>query len=197
MARRSDNTREEIKKMAVQAGLEILAESGLGGLSARKIADRIGYTVGTLYNVFDDIEDIVLYINAETVQEMHEKLATIASRKKNARQRVLDFAHCYGDYALTNAVRWSLLHTHPRSTPLPGWFHASIQKIFALVEEPLSELTHGSRKATQTAAKVLWAGLHGLCALSINQKLERLEAAPLRALIDNFVGNYLDGMAKR
>lgn len=197
MARRSDNTREEIKKMSVQAGLEILAESGLGGLSARKIADRIGYTVGTLYNVFDDIEDIVLYINAETVQEMHEKLATIASRKKNARQRVLDFAHCYGDYALANSVRWSLLHTHSRSTPLPGWFHASIQQIFALVEEPLSELTHDSRKATKIGAKVLWAGLHGLCALSINQKLERLEAAPLRALIDNFVGNYLDGMSKR
>ena len=42
----------------------IVAEHGHSGLSARKVASAIGYTVGTLYLVFDNLDDLVLQVRA-------------------------------------------------------------------------------------------------------------------------------------
>jgi AcrR family transcriptional regulator len=194
MARRSDNTRKELKEMAIQAGLSLLEESGAAELSARKIAARIGYTVGTLYNVFADFEDIALHLNAATLRDMHAQLIPLAGSKKKPRQRILDFAYCYGNYALTYPARWNLLHHASRSMPLPEWYRSEINALFTLVETPLMELTDKKQNAARDAAKVLWAGLHGICALSLSQKLDHIEAGPLHKLIDNFVGNYLKGL---
>ncbi|MES2985259.1 MAG: TetR/AcrR family transcriptional regulator [Pseudomonadota bacterium] len=194
MARRSDNTREELKKMAIEAGLDLLEESGPEKLSVRKIAARIGYTVGTLYNVFDDFEDIVLHLNAATLHDMHAQLAALANTRKKPQQRILDFAHCYGAYALAHQARWKLLHQSSRVTKLPEWFLSDVHHIFALVDAPLKELSKQKPAITNDAAKVLWAGLHGICALSLSQKLERLEAGPMHLLIDNFVQHYMKGL---
>lgn len=194
MARRSDNTRKELKEMAIDAGLSLLAESGIDGLSARQIASRIGYTVGTLYNVFADLEDIVLHMNAATLLDMKQHLTPLANSKKKPFDRILDFAHCYGDYAVANPARWNLLHGSPRTMKLPEWFREEVHGVFALVEAPIVELCPKQPKQARDAAKVLWAGLHGICALSISQKLEGVEAAPMHALIDNFVSNYLKGL---
>lgn len=59
MARRSDHSREEIKEMALTAALTILEEEGARGLTARKVATAIGYTVGTLYLVFKNQQEMV------------------------------------------------------------------------------------------------------------------------------------------
>lgn len=194
MARRSDNTREEIKKMAIAAGLALLDQSGAEALSARKIATAIGYTVGTLYHVFTDFEDLVLHLNAATLSELHAQLLPLSAAKTKPLTRILNLAQCYGKFAQTYPARWNLLHHAPRSTPVPRWFQQEIAALFTLVEQPLRALPGVTPTVARHAAKTLWAGLHGICALSINQKLTRLEAAPLPRMIDQFIRVYIRGL---
>ena len=66
MGRRSDHSREEIRQMALQAAESIVTEGGYKALSARKVASEIGYTVGTLYLVFENLDELVLYVNGRT-----------------------------------------------------------------------------------------------------------------------------------
>ena len=61
MGRRADHSRDELFEMALSAAREIAEEDGLGGLTARRIAAKIGYSAGTLYNLFDDLDDLALY----------------------------------------------------------------------------------------------------------------------------------------
>lgn len=195
MARRSDNTRKELKEMTIEAGVDLLEKGGLEALTARAIAGRIGYTVGTLYNVFEDLEDIVMHINAATLREMYEVLTPLANAKKPAEKRILDIARAYGDYARANPARWNLLHHSPRNPKLPEWFHEAATRIFTMGESVLLEMDGIGKKAAHDAARVLWAGLHGICALSINQKLDYVDAKPMHALIENFVSAYLKGLS--
>ena len=194
MARRSDNTRKELKEMTIEAGVDLLEKGGLEGLTARAIAGRIGYTVGTLYNVFDDLEDIVMHINAATLRMMYDTLAPLATTREAPEQRVLAIARAYGDYARANPARWNLLHHSPRNPKLPEWFHEAATRIFTMAEAVLLEIEGISPKSAHDATRVLWAGLHGICALSINQKLEYVDAQPMHALIENFVRCYLKGL---
>ena len=80
MARRSDHSREEIKEMALVAAEKMILANGKDGLSARKVAQEIGYTVGTLYLVFKNLDELILHVNGRTLDRLFEKMT--ADQKK-------------------------------------------------------------------------------------------------------------------
>lgn len=51
MARRSEHSQAEIRKMVLEAAEEIVQEDGYPALKVRKMATDIGYTVGSIYRV--------------------------------------------------------------------------------------------------------------------------------------------------
>src|SRR5271169_6477740 len=67
MGRRSDHTRAELRELLVAEACRQLSEVGLARFSARDVAKRIGYSVGTLYNVFGSYDELMLAINARTL----------------------------------------------------------------------------------------------------------------------------------
>src|SRR3990167_3233224 len=75
MGRRSIHTPEELRELIIQAATDIVERDGLAGLSAREIAKRIGYSPGTLYNVFENLDDLLLTIEARLLDTLAERLA--------------------------------------------------------------------------------------------------------------------------
>src|SRR3546814_19197358 len=63
MGRRSDHSREELEALILEEGHRHMAESGFATFSSREVAQRIGYSVGTLYNVFGSYARLVAAIN--------------------------------------------------------------------------------------------------------------------------------------
>ena len=74
MGRRNEHSREELKALALRAAGEIVAESGAAGLSMREVARRIGYTVGALYIVFTNLDDLIVHLNEQTIMELRTAL---------------------------------------------------------------------------------------------------------------------------
>ncbi len=70
MARRSDHSRDELYDMALEAARQIAEKEGLRGLKARGIAREIGYTIGTLYNLFEDLDDLIVHLNGRTLDAL-------------------------------------------------------------------------------------------------------------------------------
>ena len=62
MARRSDHTREELRRLILQAARRIIRDKGVAALSARKVASDIGYTVGTIYQHFNGMDAILITV---------------------------------------------------------------------------------------------------------------------------------------
>jgi AcrR family transcriptional regulator len=63
MGRRSDHTRPELEELIVDVGSALMTELGFARFSAREVAKRIGYSVGTVYNVFGSADALLLAIN--------------------------------------------------------------------------------------------------------------------------------------
>ena len=59
MGRRSDHSRAELRDLILEAGETLMAESGLSGFSAREVAKRVGYTIGTIHNVFGNVDGLM------------------------------------------------------------------------------------------------------------------------------------------
>ena len=60
--------------MALDAARAIVSETGLEGLTTRKVAKRIGYTVGTLYQLFNDADDLIEQMNTRTLAGLLRRL---------------------------------------------------------------------------------------------------------------------------
>ena len=79
MGRRSDHTRGELEALLVSEGRRQLAQTGLARFSAREVAREVGYSIGTLYNVFGSYDGLMLAINARTLtlwaQDLRARLA--------------------------------------------------------------------------------------------------------------------------
>lgn len=172
MARRSDHTREELLALVIQEGSGLLAEEGLSGFGARKLSRRIGYTVGTLYHLFGDYDTLLLHLHAATLDDLHAKLEMVPLTGK-PEKRLEKLAMAYLAFARKYYFRWSALFEHhlPEDRALPEWYEEKLGSLFALVEQPLREYSGATARKSAKEARVLWAAVHGVCALGLSGKL--------------------------
>jgi AcrR family transcriptional regulator len=187
MARRSEHTQEQLKDMAIQAGYEIIEERGFQNFSARAVAARMGYTVGTLYHLFGDLDTFILHINARTLDEWYaEELDGVP---KKPEQRARYFAQSYLKYARANYNRWSALYEHRMQddAPVPAWYVPKMMRMFELISDAVIPHVGGDVKKAERLAKVLWASVHGICTLSLAGKLEQVQAGAAERMIDDLM----------
>lgn len=182
--------------MALKAARSIVKKSGLRGLSTRQIANKMGYTPGTLYQVFADLDDLILQLNASTLEELYIRCREVDfSGSPEAILREL--ASTYMEFVSAAPRLWNALFEHslPDRKELPSWYRDQVQKLLSLAEEALIPLFPNKPDRRHHEAYVLWGGLYGLSSLAGAGKLT--VADDPKALVDSLVSNYVAGLRTR
>lgn len=196
MARRSDHTRDEIRSMALDAAERIVAAEGYRGLSARKVAAAIDYTVGTLYLVFENLDDLVLQVNGRTLDALFDWLRPRVSRRKSAQSALHTLAAAYIAYTEAESPRWNMLFEFvaDKGNVLPEWYMGKLARVFGLVEAALASVARGrSEDEIRQAARVLWAGVHGICIVKVRQRIDLAGGQSAQAMAEMLIDNFLRG----
>ena len=200
MGRRSDHSRDEIRTMAVHAARLIVENEGYSELTARKVAAAIGYTAGTLYLVFENLDELIMTLNEETLAELRENVLDASSISASTGQRINAMVRAYLDFALSNSQRWRFVFEHrlPDSQPLPESIKQHTRALFNLVTVALKEIgTADSDQDIAEAATALWSGVHGICILALTGKITVGGQVSVHSLADLLVDNFLRGFASR
>lgn len=200
MARRSDHSREEIREMALAAGEKIIDRQGYSALTARKLAAEIGYTVGTLYLVFRNLDDLMLQVSGRTLDLLHRHLSGASRDCDGGTACVLALGQAYLSFAIGHRHRWEAIFKHnlPEGEELPDWFMTKVLANFELVEGQLRRAAPGrSADQIQAAARALWSGVHGVCILGLTERLGTFGADSLETLVESLVSNYMRGFCGR
>lgn len=194
MGRRSDHSRDELYAMALAAAREIAKKEGLRGLTARGVARRIGYTIGTIYNLFENRDDLIIHLNGTTLDTLYEAVAgQRLDDDPEAALRALARAYiCFTSY---HPNLWSMLFdpSAPHGEQLPDWYHEKVQRLLGLPEQALASLfPAGQEKQRHHSARVLWSGLHGICSLARAGALPKSESET--AMADSLITNFVAGL---
>jgi AcrR family transcriptional regulator len=195
MARRNEHSKEELKTLALDAVLVIAERDGPQVVSARKVAQEIGYAPGMLYHLFENIDDLILQANARTVSALTDDLVR-ATARQSADKAVLTMALRYLQLAQKNGRRWQLLFEHAmrNGIAVPDWYQAQTGKLFELVEQQLVRLCPQKKPTeVQLAARAIWSAVHGVCLLAVTGKLYVGGAVKEAKLVESLVKNYLRG----
>jgi AcrR family transcriptional regulator len=169
MARRSEHTQEQIKEMVLKAAETLVIDEGFAALKVREIAMEIGYTVGSIYMVFDNMADLILQVKGRTLDDLAIQLAHVSTAQA-PEQQLIALTRAYLNFAQQNFNRWSMIFEH-RLSPcesLPVWYLQKIDAIFNRIETLFGQLAPQTESSEQKrAAQALWCGIHGVCILSL------------------------------
>lgn len=200
MGRRSAHTPEQLRKLILDAAQAIIEEQGLAGLSAREIARRIDYSPGTIYNMFANLDDVILNVEARILEALHEQLQSVLSANGSSDETLQRLAQSYLQFTHDKPRLWNILFEHymPNGSDVPEWYQEKIEDLMACVETALApHFAPGDEVARKRAARVLWAGVHGITSLSTANKLSNVTSEAASHLVEDLVGNYLSGLAAR
>lgn len=176
--------------MAIEVASGIVEKEGATALTARKVATGMGYTVGTLYHLFKNFDDLVAHVNGRTLEEMGALITREAKRRRKPTARIRAMAENYVRFATEHPNRWRLIFEH---TSGPG--HQSPEHVkqrrdamFELVADNLRDLDP-DRAPNDIAhtATALWSGVHGICILALTGNLYLGGAFSMNKLIDTLL----------
>ena len=196
MARNTEQRHQKIFEDAIVAAKSIAEAEGLPGLTARRIAKRIGCSVGTLYNVFDNLDTLILHLNGKTFDALYDtfmKLETGGDVESRIRAEVWTYLNFISD----NANLWSVIfeHSWPPNYPFPHWYLEKIQRLYVVIADTLAALMPDSEKEqSYQAAIALWGGLHGISSLAASGKLGIITSDTVNGLSEVLVRNFIAGL---
>ena len=197
MARRSDHTREQLAEMTMTAAAKLATRDGLRGVTARGVAREIGYTVGTLYNVYENLDDLLRHMNAATMDALYAHV-TAAPVDDDPETALRGLARRYLAFVSERPRLWSaVIEFEPQDGAVaPDWYRYKAQRLVSLGEEAIAGLFGPHEAAARRRnSYVLWSALYGLTALA--QTTNVAEVDPPDVLIDTLVATYIDGLKAR
>jgi AcrR family transcriptional regulator len=190
----NDKNLKDIETKLIEAATEIIKEDGLDKLSVRNISAKAKCSIGTLYNYFRDMNELILKVNAKTLLRLQETIAYAVSKTKSKQDLGKTLARGYLNFARNNTPYWNLLFKYklPKGRTMPQWYRDIIDNNFRLLESALTP--HIAKKHIHQATRTLWGACHGIISLSIDGKLDIASPETPESLCESLFENYLKGI---
>jgi AcrR family transcriptional regulator len=197
-AEKGADRRAKLRERLLAAAETAIATGGLQSLKAREIAAAAGCALGAIYNAFDDLDELILTVGSRTLVLLEAALLAKPKPHSDATEELVRLALAYLDFARTHKLRWRALFEHrlPDGRSTPDWYIADQNRLFLLLEEPLTRLlplTVGQERAL--LARTLFSAAHGIVSLGLEEKLAPMRADVLDQQLENLMRMFAAGVA--
>lgn len=187
MGRRSDHSRAELEELILSTGSTLIAETGLAGFSAREVARRIGYSIGTIHNVFGTADRLIAAINTRSFKDWAASLRERLNAVGPDGDRIAALVDGYFGFAREHPHLWTAIFDHrlPPDGGLTEADEAGRALLTLIVIEEIARAV-GCEVDDEVAAlsRSLIATVHGHCAFAISGAWALMgEAAPEAAAL--------------
>ncbi len=194
MARRSDHSREQLRDLAIESVLAIVDADPKAKVSARAVALGMGYTVGTLYLVFENLDDLIAQVNTELLGRLYSDMQFNIKDEVDPQTALLVIAKSYLSLAEHYPGRWQLLSQGVDSNTQHKPLDNLVEEIFVLVESQLLRIAPlRNAKEVSIAARALWGAVHGIGVIYTTSRLKRHTHYDAQFLARTLIHTYLSG----
>jgi len=184
MAGKVQKKREDLRARLIDIAETRIIEGGIADVRARDLAKQAGCAVGAIYNVFGDMNDVVMAVNARTFKRLGDQVsaAVAAETPDHPVETLITMSHAYLHFARDNTLAWRTLFDLEVSTEkdVPEWYLDELQKLFALIAAPLVRIFPDMpRDDVLLMTRGLFSSVHGIVLLGLER---RISAVPIDQL---------------
>jgi AcrR family transcriptional regulator len=187
----------DLKNALIRAGVEILAEQGVSGLSLRQVALRAGVSHAAPYAHFADKQSLIAAISTDGFLRLYDEIKTAANaHRTNPPQQLLETARTYLEFATKDPARFKVMFSGvlEQEKEYPEFVEASKKNYEMLVEIVQTCQAEGFLPTgpAELAAISIWATVHGLAALALERQIPHtlLEQHSRRDLLNHALQTY-------
>lgn len=173
MAGKVAERRAALRENLIEIAERTIASKGLGALRARDLASEASCAVGAIYNVFGDLTDLVLAVNARTFHRLGADVAeALADAPQDPVEQLVIMAQAYHGFAAANHQSWRALFDVERAAgeAAPDWYLEEMGQLFAYISDPLAVI-FPARDSTELAllTRALFSSVHGIVLLGLDE----------------------------
>ncbi len=186
------------REALVDAAERIIAAHGLQGLKARDLANVVGCSLGGVYNLVGDLDELILHVASRTLRSLNQALiaADCSGLPPEAQLSAIAIAYCR--FARANRPLWRALFEHRMGADkaLPDWAIDDQLGLFAHVAAPLRRLLpHAEADSLTLMSRTLFSAVHGIVWIGLDEKLVAVPVDALEGQIDKLVRAACRGLA--
>ncbi len=194
MAGKVAERRAALRENLVLIAERTIADHGLTALRARDLASEAGCAVGAIYNVFGDLTDLVLTVNARTFHRLGVDVTeALADAPQDPVEQLVVMAQAYHRFAAENHQSWRALFDVERAPgeAAPDWYLEEMGRLFTYISAPLAVI-FPDRDSQEHAllTRALFSSVHGIVLLGLDEAsagvpsddIDRMIALVLRQL---------------
>lgn len=189
-------TKEEIRADLILKARELLVDKGFEFLTARKLADYSGYSVGTIYNQFKSMDNLFLEENAQTLDELY-KVLTSAEMGSDVYLNLNKLLDKFVQFVLENKNLWFALYNTHFQNAANGYdvfYLRRIVKIVRLLERNLKKLfIKVPHREREVSSQVLFITIFALSSLLTSEK--EFVSLEKKYVVRILFNTYLAGMS--
>lgn len=189
-------TKEEIRADLILKARELLVDKGIEFLTARKLADYSGYSVGTIYNQFKSMDNLFLEENAQTLDELY-KVLTSAEMGSDVYLNLNKLLDKFVQFVLENKNLWFALYNTHFQNAASGYdvfYLRRIVKIVRLLERNLKKLfLKVPHREREVSSQVLFITIFALSSLLTSEK--EFVSLEKKYVVRILFNTYLAGMS--
>ncbi|MGO9392984.1 TetR/AcrR family transcriptional regulator [Rhodoblastus sp.] len=182
----------------VDAAERIIAAHGLQGLKARDLANAVGCSLGGVYNLVGDLDDLILHVASRTLRSLNQALIAADCSGLSPEAQLSAIAIAYCRFARANRLLWRALFEHRMGADktLPDWAINDQLELFAHVAAPLRRLApHAEAESLTLMSRTLFSAVHGIVWIGLDEKLVAVPVDALEGQIDRLVRAACRGLA--
>lgn len=173
MAGKVAERRKVLRDDLIRIAETTIAQNGLTSLRARDLATEAGCAVGAIYNVFGDLNDLVLSVNARTFHALGaEVAASLALAPQTPTDQLIVMAQAYHSFAAQHHNLWRALFDLERAEgeDAPDWYLAEMGQLFTYIHDPLAALNpQMAPDELILLTKALFSSVHGIVLLGLDE----------------------------
>lgn len=199
--------RDETSERVLDIAAALIAKGGAPNLKARTIAQQAGIAVGSIYNLFGDLDQLHGQVNMQLLDKLGDAGERAVAKLDRAdvtdtRQRLFAFSRTYLEFVQANAVSWSaLLAFSPGRMlePARGAYERRLDTLFELIARELAKdksLDMNDRQQ-RLAARVLWSSVHGIVINAAGRRQQDRQGEGVWDQIDLLVTTFLKGIDRK
>ena len=187
---------EDLRVAMIDTAEKIVVSDGLRALTARRVASETGVAIGTTYNVFDNLFELIAEVNARSLNKLAGEIGKLDLESMTARDALVAVAESYLEFVKANRNRWLAvfevempagINMLPNQRYVDGLF-ATLEQIVMRYDRKIEPETAG------LSARGLWAAMHGLLMLSESNRLTALGLPTIGQTMEHLIDCHLHGL---
>ena len=182
----------KLREALIDAAEAQIALGGLSTLKARPLAEAAGCSLGAIYNIFEDLDALVMAVNGRTFRRLGSFVVAAVddADATDPNAKLVALAHGYLHFAVDHTHLWRALFDLEMSVDgaVPQWYLQELGAVFALIAAPLAELfPEMGRTELDLMVRGLFSSVHGIVLLGLEKRISAVPKDQIEKMLEQIL----------